>query len=139
MTRDEILQAVKDRKSLYSANLRFAYLRGADLGGANLRGADLRGANLEGANLWSASLLDANLGGAVGIIDAGERADRYRFVGWIENGTLMVRGGCRDFTLAEAHEHWNRTRFGTDLGQETTAILLRLEAGAKARGLIPAS
>ena len=86
-------------------------------------------ADLEGANLRS----------AVGIIDAGERADKYRFVGGIENGTLMVRAGCRDFTLAEAHEHWNRTRFGTDLGHETTAILLRLEAGAKARGLIPAS
>ena len=81
MTRDEILQAVNDGKSLrgadlrganlsranlyganlYRANLPEANLSKADLFGANLSGANLSGANLFGANLSGATLFDANL------------------------------------------------------------------------------
>ena len=61
MTRDEILTAVQEGKSLRGANLRGANLRNVNLWGANLRGADLRGANLRNANLWGADLRDADL------------------------------------------------------------------------------
>ncbi len=47
-----------------------------------------------------------------------------------------VVAGCRDFSMAEARKHWNETRKGTPLGDETTAILDCLEAMARARGLI---
>ena len=47
--KDTVEEAVKQKVSLYGANL-----RGANLCGANLRGANLRGANLCGANLCEA-------------------------------------------------------------------------------------
>jgi len=54
------------------------------------------------------------------------RSDRYQFV---LNGDGGVRAGCRVFaTMAEAREHWTRTRGGTPLGDETMAILDALEA-----------
>ena len=66
MTRDEVVKAVADGKSLAGANLNGAdlcesNLRGADCGGANLRGANLNGANLRGANLNGANLRGADL------------------------------------------------------------------------------
>ena len=61
MTRDEILTAVQEGKSLRGANLRDANLWNADLRDADLRDADLRGANLRDANLWNAYLRDADL------------------------------------------------------------------------------
>ena len=71
MTRDEILTAVQEGKSLRDANLRDAdlrnaYLRDADLRDANLRYADLRNADLRYADLryadlWNADLRDADL------------------------------------------------------------------------------
>jgi hypothetical protein len=64
MTRDEILAAVKERKSLYGADLSGANLRSANLSGADLRCADLRSANLSGANLRGVDLSGANLSGA---------------------------------------------------------------------------
>lgn len=39
------------------------------------------------------------------------------------DGKKRVIAGCRYFTLAEAREHWARTRGGTKLGNETMAIL----------------
>ena len=66
MTRDEILTAVQEGKSLrganlWGANLRRADLRGADLRDANLWRADLWRADLRGANLWRADLRGADL------------------------------------------------------------------------------
>jgi hypothetical protein len=133
---------------LRGADLRDAYLRGADLSGANLsradlRGADLRGADLSRANLSRADLRGADLSGAylrgAAVIDGGQRSDGYRFVGWIKDGVLQIRAGCRDLTITEAREHWARTRGGTPLGAETMAILDHIEAIARIRGLaVPA-
>jgi len=47
-----------------------------------------------------------------------------------------VVAGCRDFTIADARKHWEVTRAGTALGNETFAILDCLEAVQKARGLL---
>jgi len=51
------------------------------------------------------------------------------------SGAYLIDGGCRDFTMAEAREHWQRTRGGTSLGDETMAILDHIEAVARIRGI----
>src|SRR3990167_6415388 len=112
--------AVKNKANLGGAclgdaNLRDAYLRDAKLGGADLRDAYLRDANLGGAYLGGAYLRDANLGGAyLGGAYLGDVKDvicagipkNYWFHGWHKDGVLMIRGGCHNFTLAEAHKYW---------------------------------
>jgi hypothetical protein len=46
-----------------------------------------------------------------------------------------VKAGCRNLSMKAARKHWNDTRKGTPLGDETFAILDCLEAMAKACGL----
>jgi hypothetical protein len=133
------------RVDLTGANLTSAYLRradltgavltGADLTGAVLTGADLRGADLRGADLTDASLTGADLGNTKMIVDGGQRSDGYRVVGWIKDGVLQIRAGCRDFDIIAARTHWLETRSGTALGDETMAILNHIEMVAKIRGL----
>jgi Pentapeptide repeats (8 copies) len=141
-----LARAYLARADLAGANLADAYLAGADLRGANLAdaylaGADLRGANLAGANLAGANLRGANLAGAdlagANLIDGGQRSDGYRFVGWISGDTLMIRAGCRNFSLSEARRFWADTRGGEPLGAETFAILDHIERVAGIRGLRP--
>lgn len=126
---------------LASANLAGAYLARADLAGADLAGAYLARANLAGANLADANLAGADLAGAnlagADLVDGGQRSDGYRFVGWIRDGALQIRAGCRNFTITEAREHWTETRGGTPLGDETMCILDHIEVVARIRGLIP--
>lgn len=50
-----------------------------------------------------------------------------------KDGGMRVIAGCRYFTMAEAREHWEQTRGGTPLGDETMAILDCLEAMSKVR------
>ena len=108
----------------------------ADLSRADLYGADLYGANLYGANLYGANLSGANLYGA-DLIDGGQRADGYRFVGWIKDGVLMLRAGCRNFTMEEARAHWSPDSYSNKvMGAESLLILDRIEATAKLRGMI---
>jgi uncharacterized protein YjbI with pentapeptide repeats len=137
---------------LRGADLRDANLRGADLSHADLRGADLRdadlrdadlrdaylfGADLRDADLRDADLRDANLSHAdLRGANGGQRSDGYRFIAWCKDGVLQVRAGCRSFSLPEAREHWERTRGGTALGDETMAILDLIERVALIRGLL---
>ena len=124
---------------LADANLAGAYLADANLAGANLAGANLAGANLADANLAGAYLADAYLARAYlasqNIIDGGQRIDGYRFVGWIEDGALMIRAGCRNLTLAEYRDH-NAQRKNVALRDETASILDHIERVATVRGLI---
>ena len=64
MTREKILAAVREGRSLSGADLRRADLAGADLRRAVLFGADLRRADLAGADLAGADLFGADLAGA---------------------------------------------------------------------------
>lgn len=127
---------------LARADLSGANLARADLGGADLRGAYLRGAYLTRADLTDANLARAYLGGAylggADLVDGGQRSDGYRFVGWVKDGVLQIRAGCRDFTITEAHQHWTKTRSGTPLGDETMRILDHIEQVARIRGLVSA-
>lgn len=139
-----------EKVNLSDADLEKANLRNAHLYGANLYGANLCNANLCNANLRMATLLAAYLRGAdirnvdlhganimgTYLIDAGSRKDGYQFVGWVKDGVLMIHAGCRDFNISQARRHWMSTRGGTPLGDETMAILDRIEATAKIRRII---
>ena len=133
------------RANLAGANLAGAYLAGAYLAGADLARADLARADLARANLAGAYLAGADLAGAnlaradlanQWIVQGAVRSDGYAFVltNYKDEG-VRLKAGCRNFTLAEARQHWKETRDGTPLGAETFAILDCLEAMAKARGL----
>jgi hypothetical protein len=147
--------------NLARANLADAYLAGANLAGANLAGANLAGANLVGANLVGANLAGArcqprgclrvptslarvptcgclpwvpNAKLAGRIIDGGIRADGYRFLlTRTEPGEWRVKAGCRNFTLAEAREHWGASYGRTELGAEALAIIDHMVALAELR------
>ena len=91
---------------LSCANLIGAYLRGAYLSDANLSCADLSCADLIGADLIGADLIGAYLRGADSAIDAGV-PNGFRVVGWLHDGTLMLRAGCKNFTATEAAAYWD--------------------------------
>jgi len=135
--RDAVLRdAVLTHANLTGANLTGANLMGADLMDADLRNAnlmdaDLTGANLRDANLTRADLRGANLRGANlrgdKLKSAGQtasRSDGYEFRLFVfADGTLKIKAGCRWFTLTEAREHWTTTRGGTQLGEESLALI----------------
>jgi hypothetical protein len=125
------------RADLADADLSGAYLAGANLAGADLVGANLAGAYLAGADLARADLAGADLGGT-NLVDAGQRSDGYRFIGWVKNGVLQIRAGCHDLSIIEARKHWAKTRGRTQLGDETMVILDHIERVAKIRGLLKA-
>ena len=142
--------------SLRGAYLRGAYLRGASLRDADLTGADLGCADLTGTNLGGAYLEDAYLGGAdledaylggadlrdaylggTYLVDGGQRRDGFRFVGWVRDGVLQIRAGCRNFAITEARGHWSSPDYpNEELGKESLLILDRLEQTALLRGLV---
>ena len=74
---------------------------------------------------------DAQVSG--GIICA-TRSDGYTFLAAPtikKDGLIRIIAGCRYFTFAEGRAHWNATRGGTPLGEESLAILDHLERMAK--------
>ena len=130
----ELSRADLSGANLSGAELSRAYLSGANLSGADLSGADLSGAYLSGADLSGANLSGAHLSGA-DLIDGGQRVDGYRIVAWLAaDGRIMIRAGCRNFDMADARAHWEKTRGGTPLGAETLAILSHIESVARIRG-----
>ena len=87
----------------------------------NLSGADLSGADLSGAYL----------------VDGGQRSDGYRFVGWIKDGVLQIRAGCRDLTITKARAHWSSENYpNRERGDETMCILDHIERVAEIRRLV---
>ena len=115
--------------------VKWAYNNGASLNGASLNGASLYRANLDGASLYRANLYRANLDGAsldgANLIVGGHRSDGYRFL-LVRDAThnVMVRAGCRFFSVADARDHWTFTRGGTALGAESLALVDDLERRA---------
>ena len=115
------------------ADLTRAYLTRADLTGANLDrayldGADPTGADLTRADLTRAYLTGANLAGA-NVIDAGT-PNGWRTVGWLRDGRLSIRVGCRDKRLDDGRAYWT----GKEDRREVMAALDYVEAIAKLRG-----
>jgi hypothetical protein len=144
------------RADLSWANLSGADLSGADLSGANLTGADLSWADLSGADLSGANLTWANLTGAdltwadlswanlpwanltrANLQVIGGRSDGYFFYLIREPDRLMIRAGCRYFTIDEGRAHWTATRGETPLGEESLALCDHAERLAKIAGWLP--
>ena len=64
------------------------------------------------------------------------RTDGYTFlVAPTPDGPRII-AGCRYFTFEEARTHWTETRGGTDLGEESLAIVDHLEWMATIRGFV---
>jgi uncharacterized protein YjbI with pentapeptide repeats len=129
-----LVRANLDGANLDGANLVRANLDGANLVRANLDGANLDGANLDGANLDRANLDGANLDGAnldgANLIVGGQRTDGYRFllIRAADASGFTLRAGCRSFaSFADARAHWKDTRGGTELGDESLALVDQLE------------
>lgn len=56
------------------------------------------------------------------------RSDRYTFTVFpCADGVWRLTAGCWFFTMDEAWKHWETTRAGTDLGEETFDILVMFE------------
>ena len=91
--------------------------------------ANLADANLADANLAGVNLAGANLAGANQMIDAGT-PNGWRTVGWLRDGYLSIRVGCRDKRLAEGREYWD----GKDDRREVLAALDYIEKIAVLRG-----
>ena len=117
------------RAYLTGANLAGANLAGANLAGAYLEGTNLAGANLAGADLAGAYLTGTNLAGANLVIDAGY-PNGWRCVGWLKDGVIQVRVGCRDKALAEGRAYWA----GREDRREVLAALDYIETVAELRG-----
>jgi len=101
--KDAVEQAVKEKVSLRSADLRSANLSSADLSSANLSSADLRLANLSSADLRSANLYSANLYSAnLRSADNKETAYLPIFCRWSHSiiGNKM-QIGCKEKTIEE--------------------------------------
>ncbi len=98
----------------------------AELEAAVKAKSDLRGADLRGADL-----------GEQWIIQGQTRSDGYAFFLQRLTGDTepMVKAGCRRFTLAQAREHWERTRKGQKLLDETRAIVRAMVDTMHIRGL----
>ena len=116
------------------AAIKLAVKAGADLAYANLAYANLAGANLAGAYLAGAYLAGANLAGAYlaradQIIPAGT-PNGWTAYGWLREGYLSVRVGCREKRLDEARAYWT----GKDNRREVMAALDYIEAIARLRG-----
>lgn len=115
--------------NLEGACLEGACLHDANLDGANLRGANLDGAGLVGANLRGASLVGANLRGVDAVIDGGA-PEYWRAFGWLRDGILSIRVGCREKRLSEAREYWT----GKPNRREVLAAVEYIAAIAALRG-----
>lgn len=89
-----------------------------------------------GVDLFGANLSRANLGDQW-IIVGPTRSDGYQFFLMRLTGYShpMVRAGCRWFSLTAAKQHWEQTRGGTQLGNESLDILIWLERAMNLRRL----
>ena len=86
--------------------------------------ADLRGAYLSGAKINNDKI-------AIGILRHATRSDNWEFFLWHCEDGFYIKAGCRFFTLEEGRKHWNATRAGTPLGDETQDILDMFEKAIK--------
>jgi hypothetical protein len=110
------------------ANLSWANLMGADLSGADLSEANLSWANLSGANLSGANLVGHKLTRFVG---SASRSDGYQALCFDTKGGLVIRAGCRTFSLKEFKAHIASEYPNTPKAEETLRILKFLEAQSK--------
>ena len=105
LSRANLSGANLSRADLYGADLSRANLSGANLSRADLDDASLDGADLSGANLSRADLYGANLESIAAVISL-QNVGGWHAHGWIRDGRLSIRIGCREFRYEEAVKHW---------------------------------
>ncbi|MFA7602527.1 MAG: polymer-forming cytoskeletal protein [Novosphingobium sp.] len=71
-----------------------------------------------------------------GVVLLATRSDNYNFVAVQTPYGPRIIAGCRYFTFAEARKHWNETRGGTQLGDESLALVDFLERMCVIRGFM---
>ena len=71
-----------------------------------------------------------------GKITVATRSDGYTFLIAVTPDGPRIIAGCRYFTFDEARAHWTETRGGTQLGEESLALVDHLERMAKICGFI---
>ena len=86
----------------------------------------------DGANLEHAKLGGANLWGVKDIIST--QPDQWFAFGWLQDGYLAIRAGCRNKRLAEARAYWSETHPEWKSRQEVAAAIDYIEAVARLRG-----
>ena len=104
---------------------------------ANLCDADLCDANLRGANLCGADLCGANLEHNKTVISCG-LGDYAMLIHQGREG-LMVKAGCRYFSIDEAKKHWNENKNSwttktDEYGERQLRMLAFLESEASVLG-----
>jgi uncharacterized protein YjbI with pentapeptide repeats len=101
VSKDVLIEAVKQKANLSGADLSGADLSGANLSGADLYGADLYGANLRGANLRGA---DGKKKKAKEIRIFSGLYNYVVFAVLFEDGERWIRMGCLCYSLKQ----WNK-------------------------------
>jgi hypothetical protein len=71
-----------------------------------------------------------------GVVLLATRSDGYNFVAVPTPDGPRIIAGCRYFTFADARVHWSATRGGTQLGDESLALVDFLERMATIRGFM---
>jgi len=94
--------------NLHGCNLRYCNLHGCNLRDSDLRYCNLHGCNLRGCDLRGCDLRYCNLRGCIGLVLLPACDLRgYSFPHAVLCGNeWRVRVGCRDFSIADAREHW---------------------------------
>jgi uncharacterized protein YjbI with pentapeptide repeats len=108
--------------------IKFAVKSRADLSGANLSGANLNGANLNGANL-SGHKIRIKIAQVC-------RDDGYEFIAFDTDIGVMVKAGCRWFSMPDFRAHVAAQYPDTPKAAETLAILDFIDIRAAALGCV---
>jgi uncharacterized protein YjbI with pentapeptide repeats len=138
LSRSNLSDADLSGSNLSGANLSGSNLSGADLSGADLSGADLSDADLSGSNLSGADLIGANLNGHKIRIKIAQvrRDDGYEFIAFDTNVGVMVKAGCRWFSIPDFRAHVAAKYPDTPKAAETLAILDFIDINAAALGCV---
>ena len=122
------------------ALMAFGLVAAGDLGGYVEKEANL--SQSVSGNAWvsgNASVFgDARVFGnasVFGVLLVCTRSDGYTFAVSATPSGPRIMAGCRYFSFEEAEAHWTKTRGGTQLGDESLAIVRHLRVMAALNGL----
>jgi uncharacterized protein YjbI with pentapeptide repeats len=134
----DLSRANLSQADLSGADLSRANLSQADLSGSNLSRADLSRADLGGADLSGADLSGADLSGAKIRIKIAQvrRDDGYEFIAFDTDIGVMVKAGCRWFSMPDFRAHVAAKYPDTPKAAETLAILDFIDIRAAALGCV---
>jgi hypothetical protein len=126
--REAAIEAVKEKKDLWGADLRGAYLQGADLRGAYLRGADLRGAYLRGADGEKLLITSANILSLSGFCSAWRTTTAF-----ITEKGIYIKCGCYEGSIKDFKAKIKTTHGNNKFAKEYLLLCKLIELRFKAR------